>query len=244
MSPGSFLLTKYYLDCVSPAGDVAIAYAARLTMGPLTVGAGILEHHPRGGGEVVRRRWSYVPPRLARGALHWRHAGLGVRGTWSRPRVQPVRRLLETREGAIDWRLLQPGAPASISWRGGRVEGSGYAELLRVSIPPWRFPFRALHWGRFVADDGGSWAAWINWCGGLERSWRWQHGEGALAAGDDARVLHDRNIAESALGAFAALARFLPRGFSGAREAKRLSRGRIGDGGAGWIVSEEAMWRA
>jgi hypothetical protein len=124
-----------------------------------------------------------------------------------------------------------------------RLEGLGYLERLRLTVRPWKLPFRTLHWGRHLSAEHS--LVWIDWRGGEERCWVWLDGveqAGAavqddgvtgLADGAELRWNGGRDLRDRRL-----LARW--------HEHKRLSpsaitmRGRPLD--HGWTVHEVVTW--
>lgn len=244
-----FLLHKWYLDCVDAAGEAAIVYAAELRWGPLRTGYGALLHALPGAPAVVVHNWQYEPPRLGL-ALHWQSQGLGAAGTWHAPMETPEHLLAD----GILWRCRQPGGPASLRLPGGRnLSGRGYADELRLEVPPWRLPFRELRWGRFVPADGGPAFAWIRWGEGLERQWVFLDGRlvepqenadaGRRLGGQEFHHQPERILREGPLlrEVFGPLARLWLGRLRRAHESKALARGFLANGRtahAGWVIHE------
>ena len=63
--------------------------------------------------------------------------------------------LVSSAAGAIDWSCLMPRPAARAATASGRVEGLGYAERLRLTLPPWAVPFQAVRRGRHVTTVKG-----------------------------------------------------------------------------------------
>ena len=157
----SFELRKRYLDCVDADGNAAIAYWARL-------------------------RWRYIN-------LYYRTVSINgverrcTEGSWLQSvsieaRTPPIRRrLFESADGIVDWSCEMPRAKARI----GEVRGDGYAELLRMTIPPWKLPIDELRWGRFIGGETS--VVWIEWRGPLPQKLVFVDG-----AATDAVVCDDR----------------------------------------------------
>ena len=61
------------------------------------------------------------------------------------------RRLFESADGIVDWTCEMPRARTRI----GEVCGDGYAEVLHMTVPPWKLPIDELRWGRFHGQ--GAW---------------------------------------------------------------------------------------
>lgn len=244
-----FRLHKWYLDVVAADGEAAIVYAARLRWGPLRVGYGALIHAPPAGPAQSRQTWRFRPP-VPRDGLAWAEPRLGAAGGWTVPGPAMETALM----AGLRWRIHQPGGEAWLRLPGGReLRGRGYAEELRLEVPPWRLPFRGLRWGRFVPDAGGPALAWIQWSDGLSRGWCFLDGAPTAldTAGDDAvcfpggrlalahhRVLREGPLLRELLGPCAGLA---PGRLRSACEWKALARGTLeAEGGVheGWVVHE------
>ena len=163
----------------------------------------------------------------------------------------------------MDWNCLLPTARVCLDFSDGRrLEGQGYAEVLEMTIPPWRLPIRELRWGRFLADDGRASAVWIDWRGPRALSFAALNGapcdaaeisETRVVLGDphatvdmtDPRVLRDGPLARTALGRIPVLRKRLPVRILETRETKWLSRGALEREGvrrAGWAVHEVVRW--
>lgn len=155
-----FSLAKWYADVVADDGALAIAYLARLELGPVGVDyASVLSCAPDG---TARQRTS-----LRRGHLEEMPDAvsvdaLGLRGTWSRrERAIDELTLYASREGDVRWRCHLPRADVSASLDGRTLSGLGYVEHLRLTIPPWRLPLRTLRWGRALTESESF--VWIDW---------------------------------------------------------------------------------
>jgi hypothetical protein len=206
----SFELHKRYVDCVDAAGNAAIAYSATLRWG------------------VLRLRYRTIAVNGAErrcSELEWRES---VSMEASAPPIQ--RRLFESADGIVDWTCEMPRATTRI----GEVCGDGYAEVLHMTVPPWKLPIDELRWGRFHGQ--GAWAVWIEWKGAMPQ--RWVFGDEGDVQFDDGRVLTDRRIGD----AVPLLAWLLPRRIRRAREQKWCSRARLG-GASGWAIHEVVRFR-
>ena len=100
-------LRKWYLDGVSPAGDVCIGYSAALRIGPFTTGYRGLLLRGAQGSRQERSRWggSGAPRQDEMGAWHWSE---WMQGQWQ-PLTQGMDSLLWQGPGArIHWHCLAP----------------------------------------------------------------------------------------------------------------------------------------
>lgn len=240
-----------------------MGYAARLRFGGLR-----LQYHSTllspPGASVIQRRTlrASAPPRSdGRRLLRWRCAPLEVDGRW-RALAAPVRRrVYDGPEGAVDWECLMPSASVRLVLDGFPVEGLGYAERVRMTVPPWSLPLETLRWGRFLAP--GRAVVWVDWGGPSPRRWVFWNGaeQAGVVPGDEAvagpsgdrlelgspRVLRDAPLA-TVLSAVPRLAQRIPPWLGAAHETKWLSPGTIqrGDGKAGvvgWALHEVVRWR-
>jgi hypothetical protein len=251
-------LRKWYLDCTTEDGDAAIVYVGRVTLGWLSVPYFELLTVGPGG----RRRWRRLSSSLqvARQgeALELVAPALGLRGRWEPTTAALDVPLLETPGGAIRWRCHQPGGASELRLPDGRrLAGSGYAEELEMSLPPWALPFQELRWGRFVARRRS--VVWIDWRGGLERRWLFVDGEPVEAQRVEADriewaagsleirpgvVVREASVGRTLAGPFA---RLLPRRIGQALETKWLCPARLYGGQdslpiQGSVIHEVVRW--
>jgi hypothetical protein len=162
-----FRLRKWYLDAVSVDGEVFVGYQARLEFGQLSVQHASFLLSPQRGSGRAASTWTRAPsPERDSSGICWSVPRLGVRGTWTARGAAISRKLFHSNEGMVDWNCLLPTAHVCLDFSDGRrLEGQGYAEVLEMTIPPWRLPIQELRWGRFLADDGSAFAVWIDWRG-------------------------------------------------------------------------------
>jgi hypothetical protein len=121
---------------------------------------------------------------------------------------------------------------------GDLLQGWGYAEHLRLSVPPWRLPIRRLRWGRFVnATDA---LVWIDWTGPYNKRIVYLNGslasaqninddEIVLAQGkavlhlEQKQVIREGKLGATALSVIPQLNRLFPDSVLNIRECKWLS---------------------
>ena len=253
-------LLKYYLDCITEDGTALIGYAARLRIGGLELGYSALmvaaPQSPPAEHTLLGRR---SLPALGADAIDWTDPGLDLTGRWEADAPPIQRALLQTGHGAIHWTCLAPRARVTIRHAGATFTGFGYAESLRITLPPWRLPFRELHWGRYTSARHAM--VWIEWEGRSTARWLWYDGrsvDGAgsahgfdLAGGDQLKFLDRRDLRDrEVLGALPqALTRFLPadaRRLAAMREHKELSAAALLHQGVeqdrGWVIHEVVRW--
>jgi hypothetical protein len=158
-----FRLSKFYLDCITDAGDAIIIYAATAKWQRLKISyVSLLEATP---DSLVRTRTSlraYTAPAWRDGNLCFDFAPLKISARWQAPDTPLEHSLLKTGAGEVIWTCLAPRACATITHRGQNTVGTGYAEHLLLTIPPWKLPIKNLHWGRFhSATDSLVWIKWL-----------------------------------------------------------------------------------
>ena len=180
----AFTLSKWYLDCVAPDGRVVIAYWASLGWRDLSITwQQVTLHDP---GQPARRQSSLSsspPPAIGPDAITWLAPALDCRID-VRPRQGPIRhRLLDDSTGIVEWRADAPAADVSVALSGcPPLQGTGYAERLLVTVPPWRLPIRELRWGRWIDAAVNRSVVWIDWRGESPRTWVFVDGQLAASA--------------------------------------------------------------
>jgi len=255
-----YALRKWYLDCVTAAGDAAIVYSARMAVGPVSMPYFEIMTAPASRPDapvapVAPRRGVSSRARVIESGhdleLDASHAGITGRWTSRYPAIDIV--LLDDERGRIRWRCRQPGGRASLQVAGGTgLQGLGYAEELEMTAAPWALPFDELRWGRFVSEHRS--VVWIDWRGGLERRWVFVDGlavdagvvecdrviwPGAALEIAPGRVWRHGELGKSITGA---LSFCVPRRAARAVETKWISpavlRHDIGAPETGWVIHE------
>lgn len=205
----------------------------------------------RADGTVARRSARSAPgsspPTLAERAVVWELPAL--HGSITGARVgAPIAatELVRTARGAVSWRVDAPAAQLSADFAGlGRVDGTGYAECIEMTLPPWALGIRELRWGRWIADAAARSVVWIEWRGATPISVACVDGVRATSAavGDDAiragdaivrlhptRTLHDRTL-HKVLRPIGPLARVAPARFRALRQTTWLGTGTLAEPG-------------
>ena len=259
----AFLLEKWYLDLVTDDGTALVGYVGGVTWHGLAVGVtsrlvAAPDAPPAETSTLGGHRW----PVLTHGVLTWAAAPLSLHGEW-RALAPPVERtLLNSSAGTIEWSCLMPRARASVVTASGRLEGLGYAERLRLTLPPWVFPFHTLRWGRHVSADHA--VVWIEWDGEVSMRATWLDGVPqpdarvdaagvlGLAGGHAVRFHTARDLSRRAVGdTIARMAPVLAARVAGRlasmQEHKQLSRSSLVDAGGralddGWAIHEVVTW--
>jgi len=256
----NFELSKWYMDCVSDAGDVLVAYVAELRWGRIRLPyASVLFGRAGEAPTVLSTVRASPQPELSGDALSWACPALGVAGCWKSLAAPVGATLFESAEGRVEWRCHQPRARVEIAMGERSVSGLGYAEHLRLTIEPWRMPIDELRWGRFVGERHS--LVWIDWRGAHakrvvlfdgsdagpcrldEHGVAGERGDVRLTI-DEGRVLRSGSIGKTALSNVPGLGRF-PLRILAVDETKWCAPGAIeGAHGRdhGWVIHEVVRW--
>ena len=262
MSKNSFLLTKWYLDCVAENGDTVIIYAADLRW--LSVSIHYASTISCIEGKIANLSTSHGGwlPVAAGDTVSLNHPGIGVEGTWRALRSPLQKHVFESREGLVDWHCLQPMSQVEMLFRGHfRLLGLGYAERLTVSVSPWDLPLASLRWGRFLSPRDA--VVWMDWDGTERRRAVIHNGEeqsaslvsdsevvfgpGSRLVLDQGLVLRKGDLGESVFPGLSRLARLLPRSVLAVHECQWRSRGTLhdprteGEASSGWALHQTVI---
>jgi hypothetical protein len=237
----AFELSKWYADCVSEQGDLAILYHAELRLGGLPVHyESLLLKDCSSPARALYSLRRGCPPSIEGGRIRWQSPQWQAQGSWKNLGAAHHEVLFESSSGSLEWNCLAPRAAASMQIGSGEPsEGWGYAECLRLSVPPWRLPIRRLRWGRFVnATDA---LVWIDWSGPYNKRVVFLNGSLASAESinddevvlegekatlhlEDRQVIRDGTLGATALSAFPGLSNLFPASVLNMRECKWLSK--------------------
>jgi len=257
-----FVLDKWYFDAIAPDGTAFIGYTAALRWLGLTVGYDAFLLSPP---DAPARERSSVggsnPPVRHRDDVAWHSPGIGVAGSWRRTDPRVRQRLHTSERGSVLWICEMPRSRARITIGDDAIEGTGYVERLRLTIPPNDLPLDTLHWGRFHAP--GETLVWIAWQYGLGGSWIFRNSVRQTRAGlidqgilgldggatlefSGRRALRDRYLVP-ALAAVPGLGRRAGGRLANMHETKWVGCGVLRGTDTtlqGWLIHEEVTWRA
>lgn len=259
----SFVLEKWYLDLVTAEGVAVVGY--RLALRWLTFelqAASRLRVVPGAAPDEHSTLGETAAPALADDRLRWAAPTLGLTADYLALDAPIQQTLLDTPTGRIDWACLVPRARARVVIDGTTYDGLGYAEHLRLTLPPWTFPFHTLRWGRHLSDSHA--LIWIEWDGDETRRLTWldgvsqpeAHVVGAgldgLTGGRALRWHQGHDLTRRGVGATLArvaptLGTMLAGRLTSMQERKQCARSALveADGVAldtGWAIHEEVTW--
>lgn len=255
---GSFSLTKWYLDCVSDAGEVTIVYATELHWR----GARLHLMSVLNGAEGnVRTQTAMARCTITQtgGEIRAEAPKLGVSGTWEADSSACRRTIYQTKAGGIEWRCLQPRSRVQVRVDDRATSGLGYAECLTLTVLPWKLPLEELRWGRFVSPEDS--LVWVDWKGAYNTRFAMVNGavRELLRATDgevvtaDARLridagftLRKGRLQRTILPDIPAVGKLLPSSMLRVEEEKWCSRCEIfrcGGSSPGWAIHEVVHWK-
>jgi len=258
----SFLLTKWYLDCVTENGETAIVYSADLCWKTLSLRYGSLLTVLGGKIGSASAVHGISAPVIEGETISLSQPGLDIAGTWKALRTPIRRTVFENPRGSVDWNCLQPMSQVEIFLQNKtRLAGLGYAECLTLSLLPWRLPLTSLNWGRYISPEDA--IVWIEWLGPEPKGIVVHNGEEHVAASisesevvfansasrlalDRGLVLREGRLGDTVFPGISRLAGLLPRTMLSVHERKWRSRGefhRSTGQTAGWAIHEVVKWR-
>jgi hypothetical protein len=254
--PSNFLLSKWYLDCVSRDGDVFIGYVAKLSWRALSISyASTLQYDPRRGVRSETSLRDLPAPQIKGSRIEWKHAQLSVDGFWESTAEPRSCVLLETESGKMKWNCLQPCAKVSISAGNDRIEGFGYVDHVTMTVPPWQIPFDELRWGRFLSENDA--VVWIDLQGADSLNLAFHNGiqignslinDSRFAANElsvsfrESVAIREGTLIKTALATVPGVGRLFPKRILQTRERKWRSRGFLSQPkrapSMGWAIHE------
>jgi len=255
----SFRMTKWYMDCVTEEGEVAILYCADLGWrGVHAKFSSVLASD----GDVIGTRSSMARYGLdvSGDRVLVEFPRLKVSGCWEAEGATPVEHTVyENAAGSVVWNCLQPRSKARVRIGERELRGLGYAECLTLTLPPWQLPMRQLRWGRFVSPEDA--VAWIDWQGPYSMSFATHNGRqskllsvtetevelsDAILRMEPGLSLRAGRVGSTILPGAPALGRLLPHSLFNIEEQKWRSRGSLRAGeheSHGWVIHEVVHWK-
>jgi len=175
-SGSNFHLNKWFLDFTGENGEAMIFYAAKLKWHGWSASYTSWLNYDVALGVNLKSRFRNVQyPQLKENLITWRDSKFGVSGTWQ-PLAETIQsRIFDSEEGYLDWKCFQPSSKVQLKINGEVLDGTGYAEQLILTVPPWKIRMDELRWGRFVSDENNM--VWIELREKVHRQWLWLNGE-------------------------------------------------------------------
>jgi hypothetical protein len=252
----AFKLSKWYLDCVTDRGDVAIAYTGKVHWGMFHLHYSSLLESAAGRIAARYSLRKQRDPEVQGASLCWRADALNMDGEWQADAIALRDTIYSSEDGSIEWHCLMPRA----NTRFDHVVGLGYAERLTMTVPPWKLPIQALRWGRFTSPS--EWIVWIDWQGAFSRRIVYRNGkespvkvveddriefeDGARLHMDRSLVIREGPLGTTALSVIPGLKKTFPARLLEIDECKWRSRAHLERRGSlnteGWAIHERVTW--
>src|SRR5579871_209289 len=128
MAAGHFSMVKWYLDCITPAGDALIVYCSEARWRGLNMAMGSVLESAGGAAPETRSAVGQYSVSATADEIRVENPRLGVGGTWQAiaPAHQSI--VYESADGAVTWNCVQPAARTAVRCHERKWEGLGYAE--------------------------------------------------------------------------------------------------------------------
>jgi hypothetical protein len=233
-----FHLSKWYLDCVAENGDGAVIYVADLQWKSWHIRYASAMSFL---GDKVTTRSSIrkcALPESKDDQISLKLPHLELEGRWNR-RAAPVDRTVFTRgKQGIVWRCLQPASDVNLVLKSAEITGLGYAELLEMSIAPWKLPLDDCF--RLIVHNGKTYDS-----GSISENEISMNSDLKLVS-DCGLVLRAGTLGKTVLPTLVQLSKVLPGSLLTVDECKWRSRSMLIAGGEneeGWSIHEVVRWR-
>lgn len=257
MSNSSFLLTKWYLDCVAENGDGAIFNVADIRWNTVCLHYGSLLTFRNGKTASASSLHGSDAPNIDGDTIVLKQPGLDIEGKWQALQPPVRRTVFQNAEGTVNWQCLQPMSQVELRLRGNvRLSGLGYADCLTMSLPPWQLSLSSIRWGRYLSPRDA--LVWIDRKGPGERQSVIHNGQehhadsitesevvfadgGARLQIDPGLVLRQGPLRETMFPGISRLAGLLPRAIFAMDECKWRSPGLLrtpAGESSGWVIHE------
>lgn len=161
-----FRIKKWYLDCTSEDGKAFIGYVGELKWKAFSLSHSSILDYDGKKSQNTASISDVNLPEIKENKIIWKSNALSCSGQWEgKGNSLPNQQLYKGSAGSVNWDVLFPLSEVSIE-RFGSAEnqkGLGYAEILELTIPPWKLPIDQLIWGRFVSPEIS--IVWLKWSG-------------------------------------------------------------------------------
>lgn len=250
-------MVKWYMDCVTESGEVAILYCSVASWRALKISYASYLIADRERNESRSTMHAAQITSESRRLLV-RSSELDLCGEWMALAAEVTHTVFESESGAVVWECVQPGAQVCLHVGERELVGLGYAEVLTLTLPPWQLPMKHLKWGRFVSKSDT--LAWIGWQGAYSLHLAVHNGvrcddavisddavsmTGAELRMDEPMSLRSGPVGQTVVSQARALARLFPQSMLSIDERKWRSRGTLStSNGAseGWVIHEAVDW--
>lgn len=170
------VISRWYLDCIAPDGDLFIGQAVSIRWAKLHIN---LVSGVTGIGDRISRRdtvvFSEAFPREVGPELTWNCVPLSIQGTWDSSAPKFEQALYSDKNQLIQWRCIAPRARVNLRLADSRMlQGIGYADYIQVTADEWTLPIREIRFGRYLTDRESF--IWIDLAGAFTRPWVWRNG--------------------------------------------------------------------
>jgi hypothetical protein len=145
----SFLLKKWYLDCVTTAGDAAMIYLADLSWRRLSIQYSSLLTLRAGEMQRKSSLCRRTLPARSESGIEVHAPQLGFRGTW-RPLANAIKRkIFGCEDGTIDWQCFQPKAEVELCFASHQT----ITGWVTQNVSPSRWPLGNYRLMNCIGDD-------------------------------------------------------------------------------------------
>jgi hypothetical protein len=172
----NFHLNKWFLDFIGENGEAMIFYAAELTWLGISVSyTSWLQYDVMSKVHVKSRFRDVNMPQKKDDIIVWNDLKFGVSGRWKSLANMLQARIFDSEDGRLDWKCFQPASKVQLKIKDKLIEGTGYAEQLILTVPPWKIPMDELRWGRFGSIEYN--LVWIELREKEKKQWLWLNGD-------------------------------------------------------------------
>lgn len=172
-------LEKWYLDLTSKSA-LGFYYIMCISLGSFRFGLSGINHFDKRGSlkslkfsrlnlrsfHSLKLKNASFSTTLKCASLCINHGLSQIQGTWNflaPPQKRIAKPLYKSEEGWCDWKVWTPKAKVNLAIKkNGNVDhlqGTGYIDYVRFSLPAWKTPLRRLYWGRMHSED--SWGVFM-----------------------------------------------------------------------------------
>src|SRR5687767_9538504 len=108
------MLSKWYMDCVTDAGDVFIGYAATVGSRALSINYSSILEQQNAEAPTAHTSLRFAAPEVSGSTITWSSPSLKVIASWTALSPPMERTIFESESGEIEWRCIAPIADAEV----------------------------------------------------------------------------------------------------------------------------------